>query len=51
MVDRINLVNETYIAKAIGYKGFETIADAHINKVDNPKLRKRLAITESILVT
>ena len=49
VVDRINLVNETYIAKVIGYNRFEIIADAHLNKVDNPKLRKRLAISESIL--
>lgn len=51
IVDRINLVNETYIAKAIGYNRFVTIADTHLDKVDNPKLRKRLSIIESILET
>lgn len=49
VVDRIKLVNETYIAKAIGYNRFEAIAHAHLDKVDNSKLRKRLAITKSIL--
>lgn len=49
IVDRINLVNETYIAKAVGYSRFKTIAENHLDKVDNPKLRKRLSIIEPIL--
>lgn len=49
VVNRINLVNETYIAKAIGYKNLNIIADSHLKKVDNSKLRKRLILTKVIL--
>ncbi|WP_346855407.1 hypothetical protein [uncultured Draconibacterium sp.] len=49
VVNRINLVNETYIAKAIGYKNLKTIANSHLEKVDNSKLRERLTITKVIL--
>lgn len=51
IVDRINLVNETYISKAIGFKEFNEIASFHLSRVDNAKLRNRLITIETILKT
>lgn len=41
IVDRINLINESYIAKAIGDKMFNEIVDKHLKKVANSILEKR----------
>ncbi|EAR11850.1 hypothetical protein PI23P_10972 [Polaribacter irgensii 23-P] len=48
VVDRLNLANESYIAKAIGFKNYKNIADNHIGKVENKLLGKRIRIIEQL---
>ena len=42
VVSRINLVNEIYIAKAIGLNDFENMAKFQLRKVPNESLEKRI---------
>ncbi len=49
IVDRINLVNELYISKAIGLNGFTSMAEHHIAKVDNESLKIRLETINTII--
>lgn len=49
VVSRINLTNEIYISKAIGIENYKSIAEFHLNKVDNKYLKERLEITEQII--
>lgn len=49
IVNRLNLVNEAYIAKAIGLKEFINMSDRHLKKVDNPILTKRRKIISSLM--
>jgi len=48
IVDRLNLVNEAYILKAIGEKDFEYIKNKYTTKVSNIKLDNRFKIIQSL---
>lgn len=48
IVDRLNLVNEAYIVKAMGFQEFYDIAQNHIRKVQNHLLEGRLETLETI---
>lgn len=48
VVDRLNLANESYLAKAIGFKNYKNIAENHIGKVENKLLGKRIGIIEQL---
>lgn len=41
IIDRINLVNEAYIYKAIGHDDFKNILDGHLRKVNNQTVESR----------
>lgn len=49
VVDRLNLTNEVYIAKAIGIAEFDRILDKHIKTVNNDIAKKRRETIKSIL--
>ena len=49
VVDRINLINETYIAKAIGLKKHTEFVDSHLKKVSNSILVRRHEIVTAII--
>jgi uncharacterized protein (UPF0332 family) len=49
VVDRMNLVNETYITKAIGLKKYKEIVDKHLNRTPNATLQKRYEIVAAII--
>jgi len=49
VVDRLNLTNEVYIAKAIGIAEFDRILDKHIKTVNNEIAKKRRETIKSIL--
>ncbi len=48
IIHRINLVNEAYIAKAVGFEEFKSIADYHLDKVDNDFLRDRIVTINAL---
>lgn len=41
IIDRLNLVNECYIAKAIGIDKYKVMLDRHLSKVSNEIVKKR----------
>lgn len=49
IVSRLNLINETYIAKAIGIENYEAILGRHLKKVKNDSVAKRFQKTKSII--
>lgn len=49
IVDRMNLVNESYISKAIGIDNFKQIVENNLKKVQNDKLEVRLESIEIML--
>ncbi|MCC5917438.1 MAG: hypothetical protein JJU02_08950 [Cryomorphaceae bacterium] len=48
IVDRLNLTNETYLSKAIGFKNYKDIAENHLDKVKNDQLEIRIKTIEQI---
>lgn len=48
VVDRLNLTNETYLSKAVGYKNYKDIAEDHIGKVENELLEKRISTIKQL---
>ncbi len=48
IIDRLNLVNEAYIYKAIGHDDFKDILDAHIKNVDNHNVISRFETIKMI---
>jgi uncharacterized protein (UPF0332 family) len=49
VVDRMNLVNETYIAKAIGLKKYKEFVDNHLKRTLNAVLQRRYEIVVAII--
>lgn len=49
VVDRVNLVNETYIAKAIGYDKYKVIVNDHLKRTPNLALEKRYEAVLAII--
>ena len=49
VVDRMNLVNETYVAKAIGLEKYNTIVNNHLKRTPNKALEKRHNIVAAII--
>ena len=49
VIDRLNLVNEAYIYKAIGHQEYKIILDGHISKVDNKKVKARYKILKLLI--
>lgn len=48
VVDRLNLTNESYLAKAIGFQNYKNIAENHLGKVQNGLLQKRIVVIEQL---
>lgn len=48
-IDRLNLVNECYAAKAIGIDEFDKMVKSHLKKINNDFLRERLEIVRAII--
>ena len=49
IVSRLNLINETYIAKAIGLGNYEAILNRHLNKLNNKIVKVRFETTKTII--
>lgn len=49
VVSRLNLVSETYIAKAIGLECYESMLNRHLKKVNNETVKTRFEITKTII--
>lgn len=49
VVNRLNLINETYIAKAIGLEEYERLLGKHLESVNNEIVHKRLDTIRSII--
>ncbi|GFD76170.1 hypothetical protein KUL118_65470 [Tenacibaculum sp. KUL118] len=49
IVDRLNLTNETYLSKAIGFDNYKNIAENHIKKVENNQLKQRIKTIEQLV--
>lgn len=49
VVSRLNLINETYIAKAIGINNYEAMLNRHLKKVNNDTVRTRFETTKTII--
>jgi uncharacterized protein (UPF0332 family) len=49
VVGRLNLVNETYVAKAIGIDKYEAMLDRHLKKVNNETVKNRFETTKAII--
>jgi uncharacterized protein (UPF0332 family) len=49
VVGRINLINETYIAKAVGLGNYETMLNRHLKKVNNDTVKARFETTKTII--
>jgi hypothetical protein len=49
IVNRLNLVNETYTAKAIGIEQYEEILQRHLMKVTNSSVEERFKTIKSII--
>lgn len=49
VVNRLNLINETYIAKAIGLDNYEAMLNRHLKKVNNETVKTRFETTKSII--
>jgi uncharacterized protein (UPF0332 family) len=50
VVNRINLVNETYVAKAIGLEKYNEIVNNHLKRTPNSALKKRHHIVSAIVI-
>lgn len=48
IVDRFNLTNETYLSKAIGFENYRDIAENHLDKVHNNRLKQRIEAIEQL---
>lgn len=48
IVDRLNLTNEAYLSKAIGFETYKNIAANHLDKVQNDQLATRINTIEQI---
>tara|TARA_R110000751_G_scaffold298337_1_gene408276 strand:- start:193 stop:1149 length:957 start_codon:yes stop_codon:yes gene_type:complete len=48
VVDRLNLTNESYLSKAIGFENYKNIAGNHLGKVENELLKKRIETIEQL---
>lgn len=51
VVNRLNLINETFIAKAIGLDKYSAMLDRHLNKVRNGQVGARFETTKLIINT
>jgi hypothetical protein len=49
VVGRLNLINETFIAKAIGLDNYETMLNKHLKMVNNETVRTRFETTKTII--
>lgn len=49
IVSRINLINEVYIAKAIGIKVYKEMLNRHLVRVDNEKVEQRFESIQSVI--
>jgi hypothetical protein len=49
VVGRLNLINETYIAKAIGLDNYEAMLNRHLKKVNNETVKMRFETTKTII--
>lgn len=49
IVSKLNLINETYVAKAIGIDKYENILSQHLKNVNNEIVQNRFEVTSSIL--
>jgi uncharacterized protein (UPF0332 family) len=49
IVSKLNLINETYIAKAIGLDNYEVMLNRHLKKVNNETIKARLETTTAII--
>lgn len=51
VVSRLNLINETYIAKAVGLDNYEAMLDRHLKKVNNETVKERFKTIRTIIST
>lgn len=49
VVSRLNLINETYIAKAVGLDNYEAMLNRHLKKVNNDTVKTRFETTKTII--
>lgn len=49
VVSRLNLINETYVAKAIGLDNYEAMLNRHLKNVNNSAVKTRLETTKTII--
>jgi hypothetical protein len=49
VVGRLNLVNETYIAKAVGLQNYEAMLNRHLRKVNNDTVAARFETIRTII--
>lgn len=49
VVDRMNLINETYVAKAIGLEKYNEIVKNHLKRTPNTALEKRFEIVAAVI--
>ncbi len=49
VVNRLNLINETYIAKAVGLDNYEAMLNRHLIKVNNDTVKARFETTNTII--
>ena len=49
IVNRLNLVNEIYVAKAIGLDNYKAMLFRHLHKVKNPSIKARFETVNTIL--
>lgn len=49
IVNRLNLINEIYVAKAIGLEVYKSMLDRHLAKIDNVTVKNRFLTVENII--
>lgn len=49
VVSRLNLINETYIAKAVGLGNYEAMLERHLKKANNDIVKTRFETTKTII--
>jgi hypothetical protein len=49
VISRLNLINETYIAKAVGLSNYEAMLNRHLKKVNNDTVKTRFETTKRII--
>lgn len=49
VVNRLNLINETYVAKAVGLDNYEAMLNRHLRKVNNETVKARFVTTKTII--